>query len=561
MANITAKVNRGFFNCWMLKVFHSMFKISAVNDSECPELPSYRFHLETAKNGEPVPVLEVGGQTCVIGSRYDPGKEAERFAASLGVSDRDLIILLGGGSRVAAAILKLDPQFSLAYLEPVPEMRADAPAQDSRFHYLKTPADLFSLIQTIGIEDISRFRFAVHPSLKRPFSGYLDWVSRKAQEVFEERISGMATLAGVGDLVVKNILSNLARFSRMAPVRNIISNPAPSVACVVGSGPSLDHSADEIARFRDRMWIIAADSAVLPLLARGVVPDIAVGLDPRMEEAEHMWQVPESARPSLSWAVSTGMHPAALRHLEQSPVFVFAGDHPLDIWLSEKFGDPGSLSAGGSVILPAFDLACRLGATEIILAGADFSYGRGLLSHSADSARMREILSATHRFGTVEALAYREAADRAPRQVEFNQTLYRTGENLLAYRRQLDILVSQYGGRCRQLMPALALRNAEGCESLRDLREKPIIYREEVLAARGSAGWASPQAVSAVQEELRNRLSREIDQDPLFRTAVEAAVFQRIRKTREKAVDVVREVSKGVAGELIRALDRRGEGA
>lgn len=524
---------------------------------EWPAIPPYRIRIENARNGETVPVIEMGGQTFAVGSRYEPSKDATRFAERLDVLDRDLVVLVGGGAHTAEALLKTGNSFYLAYLEPFPELHADLSGRDSRLHSFTSPDELIEHIRSMGIDDLSRFRFVLHPSLARPLRDYAAAVSRAARQAFEETISGALTLAAVGDLIIKNILENLSAFGSMKPVQALFASSEGSVACVVGSGPSLDQSAPEIARWKDRMQVIATDSAVLPLIEHGIVADLAVCLDPRPEALEHVDALPEALCASMSWVVSAGIHPSVRRRLKDFRLFVFTGDHPLELWLAEHFGAPGSLACGGSVILPAFDLACRTGAAEILLAGADFSFGDGQMSHSKETAGMKKTLSASTRFDTVETSAQMNASEKAPRRVEFNRTSYRTGENLLAYRKQLESLVSQFTGRCRQMYPALAIPGAEGCKSLRDFENRPIRYRGDSSSpsAPASAGWAEEAVLKNVKDEVGRRISAGIERDPLFRTAVEAAVFRRIRATHEPAAAVLPRVSREVAGELKQALD------
>ena len=50
---------------------------------------------------------------------------------------------------------------------------------------------------------------------------------------------------------------------------------------IVGAGPSLDDSLAALARSRDRAVVLAADTALRPLLAAGIRPDIVAAVDPQ----------------------------------------------------------------------------------------------------------------------------------------------------------------------------------------------------------------------------------------------------------------------------------------
>lgn len=561
MTKIIRRVNSGPSHSFCGPVVEGWARsdyIRFVNDLDIPALPAYRFFVEPARNGEPVAVIESAGQKHYIGSRYDPGREIERFASSLEARPGDLVVLLGGGLRCAAAVLQNQSSFLLAYLEPFPELRTGDPAADPRLKVLADPPSLSDWLERVPLEDLIRFRFVIHPSVKPLLADYAAAVSKMARSIFESKISAAMTLAAIGRLVVKNILSNLETFSRMTPVRQLFMKFPGSAACVVGSGPSLDRSAGDIAEFQDRMWVIAADSAVAPLIDRGVVPDFAVCLDPRKEEEEHVADLPERARSAVKWVLSSGVHPVVLRHLAVPRKFIFTGDHPLELWLAERFGESGGLAGGGSVILPAFDLACRLGVSDIVLAGADFSYGPGRLSHSLRSAKIQKRLLPPHRFITFETDNFYDADEKAPRRVQVDGVVYRTGENLIAYRNQLESLVLRFGGRCRHLRPGLKIAGAQECKSLSELSNLPILNKEDSVFESPALrqGWARREDLAGVQDDLRRRLAAGIETDPIFRTAVESVVFQRIRQTGEKAPAILKQVSLEVAEEMERVLDR-----
>ena len=333
------------------------------SDSGCPELPPYRLRMEKAQNGE-------GGERFYMASRYDPSRESERWVAGLDVKDGDLVVLVGGGARAAQSILNTGRAILLAYFEPFSELALQPPPADGRARCFTHAPDLMAFLREVGVEDMIQYRFIPHPSLKRPLDKYLDALSGAARAAFEERIAAVMTLSEIGRLVAGNLIANLSALSAMRPVRTLFSAWAGEAVCVAGSGPSLDRSAPEIARRHDRLRVIAVDSAVLPLLEYGVRVDVGVCLDPRPDTAEHLAGLGKSSRSPGRWAVSAAVHPQVLRRLPADRLCVFAGDHPLERWLCDTWGDPGTLAGGGSVILPAFDLACRAGASEIILAGS-----------------------------------------------------------------------------------------------------------------------------------------------------------------------------------------------
>ena len=93
-------------------------------------------------------------------------------------------------------------------------------------------------------------------------------------------------------------------------------SPARSPGCRRSSSPpvpSLDRNLGEIVEHRRRALVVAADTALRPLLAAGVQPDLVVGVDPSEANARHLTDL--SSCPG-TWLVAEGsLDPVALATL------------------------------------------------------------------------------------------------------------------------------------------------------------------------------------------------------------------------------------------------------
>ncbi|MGE0813475.1 MAG: 6-hydroxymethylpterin diphosphokinase MptE-like protein [Vicinamibacterales bacterium] len=147
-------------------------------------------------------------------------------------------------------------------------------------------------------------------------------------------------------------------------------------AIVVGAGPSLDRSLALVRELAGRALVIAVDTALRPLLAAGVRPDLVVALDPSEVNARHLHAPGDVAG---VWLVAEpSLHPSAFEAF-RGRTFAFAvADHEPWPWLAGLGRDRGRLQAWGSVLTTAFDLACVMGCAPIVFAGADLAYSRGL---------------------------------------------------------------------------------------------------------------------------------------------------------------------------------------
>lgn len=154
-------------------------------------------------------------------------------------------------------------------------------------------------------------------------------------------------------------------------------------AIVAAAGPTLPEEFARIAALREDATLIAVDAAVRPLLGAGLRPDIVVSVD---------------GAPSVFERFFAGISSEALR---QTALVYFPVTSPqnLEGWTGPRFAavspsplysvvraerTVGELFCAGSVLHPAVDLAVRMGAGRVILAGADFSFP-GERSHAEGS--------------------------------------------------------------------------------------------------------------------------------------------------------------------------------
>lgn len=193
---------------------------------------------------------------------------------------------------------------------------------------------------------------------------------RWSDAVFDARANADARVENAGRYLL-NTLRNIPAVVRESDVSALSGCAAGSAALVVAAGPSLDQSMAELAALRDRAVVIAVDTAVRPLLAHGVAPDLVVSIDPSESNARHLADLPPLER---TWLVAeASLDPRATRPFEGRTFLFTFGHHPWP-WLASAGIRRGSLRAWGSVATSAFDLALMLGCNPIVFAGLDLAF-------------------------------------------------------------------------------------------------------------------------------------------------------------------------------------------
>lgn len=188
-------------------------------------------------------------------------------------------------------------------------------------------------------------------------------------------------------------------------------------AVVVASGPSVSDQLPWLRSVRGERLVLAVHSAVHPLLAAGVVPDAVVAVDGQPTLAHHLAPPPGADLRAVPLVHAVCVHGDALRAWPGPRVAA-----RLTLPRFDRLATPsGRLWCSGTVTHAACDLARQMGATEITLIGADFSYPLGR-THAADAVATMGVDTAGRRLWV---------ADGRGRMVP-------SALNLIGYLRDLD---------------------------------------------------------------------------------------------------------------------------
>jgi hypothetical protein len=169
-----------------------------------------------------------------------------------------------------------------------------------------------------------------------------------------------------------NTLSNAALIARSSSVDALAGRYPRTPIVLAAAGPSLNRNIDELRPFRERVVLIAVDTALKPLLAAGMPPDFVVALDPSDANARHLTgiTVPDTTSVVAEASIAPGSFVAF-----GDRVFIFrVAEHAPWPWLRRMGIDRGMLRAWGSVVTSAFDLALRMKGDPIICIGTDLAY-------------------------------------------------------------------------------------------------------------------------------------------------------------------------------------------
>jgi hypothetical protein len=214
-------------------------------------------------------------------------------------------------------------------------------------------------------------------------------------------------------------------------------------ACITGAGPGLEDSLDILRNNKGDFSIIATDTSLPFLLQHKLVPDIVVSIDCQHITYHHFLSgFPEEVPLVLDLA-----SPVFLSRLSRYPIF-FTSGHPFSQFINthwRKF--PSIDTSGGNVSHAAVSLACALGAEEIHVYGADFSYPQGK-SYARGTYLYPYFHSNSNRFKPVEKqfIDFIFRNESLARE-EINGAIRYTTRPMVSYRNRLSLLAEQVENR------------------------------------------------------------------------------------------------------------------
>ncbi len=359
------------------------------------------FTLEVCKNGKSI----------IIHSRNDPKREARRFVASNTDGSEQVVFIYGFGLGYHIdELLAADSELNLIIIEPSIKLFKTALNTRDITGILKSDRVLI----LFDIESFVYDRIFSDPAIcnikllaLRPYVDLFkdSFLKLKAEinSFLNRKAINTATLKRFDRLWTKNTFKNSQYFFTLGGIQLLSDRLKGLPAIVLCAGPSLEEDINTIAVYKDNIILIAVDTALLPLLKRGITPDFVIAVDPQFINSLYMATPFEyyKGRSDLPILVADpAVYPTILRNYHGLKVLSSSVFSPGKI--IERFsGKKGSIAAGGSVSVVAYDLARILGTDPVILLGLDLSYRRDR-THISGSYYETYVGSRTNRFFTMQ---------------------------------------------------------------------------------------------------------------------------------------------------------------
>ncbi len=350
--------------------------IDAVPDEERVELEPTRSGSWTARLPAP------GGALTYLHSRYDPAAEAKRLAESIEIEDKFCIVVsgMGLGHHIRAIleclvgdafILCTEPSIRLIATALTCVDLADALATDRLI--ILTDDDksrLHDRLESHGALIMMGAQFVRHPASLRIAEAEHGRMTKAIAEFVAFTRMSLVTLVTNSKITCRNIAMNLVHYVTTPPIDGLKDRFEGLPGIVVSAGPSLARNIDELAKLKGRAVLCTVQTAIKPLMERGIVSDFVTSLDFHEMSTKYFEEVGDLsgthlvAEPKATWHV-----------IDRFPGPVTLLDNPwAHLLLGDELAARGSLKEGATVAHLAFYLAVHLGCNPIIFVGQDLAF-------------------------------------------------------------------------------------------------------------------------------------------------------------------------------------------
>ncbi len=209
----------------------------------------------------------------------------------------------------------------------------------------------------------NRTLFMADSSFYREIEGY---ISRyKARKQVNE-----ATLKRFGQIWIRNLIYNMTVLSESGNLQELENLFSPIPVLLLAAGPSLSPILPHLKTLRERVILVAVDTASEALLRQGIDPDFLVVIDPQYWNTRHLDRIDMKNTILIS---ESSTYPSVFRK-NHGILYLSGSLFPLGQFIETFIGHRKRLGAGGSVSTSAWDFCHLISSGPVYCAGLDLGF-------------------------------------------------------------------------------------------------------------------------------------------------------------------------------------------
>lgn len=221
------------------------------------------------------------------------------------------------------------------------------------------------------LENMSFLIEEIHPNYRGFFLEDILEKVKKVQRLVESEMVQFNTLKKLSMNMAQNILRNMKYVCEGYHTKLLLKAVSnKDAAILVAAGPSLNKNIQMLKKAKNRLFILAVDTAVKPLIKAGIKPDAFITIDakksPDLIKIDGAETIPVIAPPTAGYKI--------MERQKAKKIFYYDGYFlPYSIYFINDKVLP-DVSTGGSVACSGFSLLHKLGYETIILVGQDLAF-------------------------------------------------------------------------------------------------------------------------------------------------------------------------------------------
>ena len=416
-----------------------------------------QFH--AADDGALSASIGVDASSRQLASRRRPLDEARKLIEPIDLAHAAVFVLAGFGVGHHAAELarKVGRSGVLVIFEPdVALLRAvlervdhSAWINETNVCILTEPENATAMSEVLrGVEGFVGMgvRLIEHPASTQRMGAHTSAFFQRFTSVVEAvKLTVVTTLVQVR-VTMRNLFQNLETYGRAPGVGDLHGVCAGKPAIVVSAGPSLKRNIDLLTdpAVRDRFVIVAVQTVLRPLLAKGIKPHFVTALDYSEISRRFYEGLIASDVEGITLVVEPKVNPAVLDAWPKGAAVRCIGDRTLDLLLGRDLKDREArreyVKPGATVAHLAYSLARHLGCDPVVLIGQDLGFTDG--QYYAAGAAIHDVWACElNEFNTLEMLEFQRIARMGAHLRTATDILGRpihTDEQMLTYLRQFE---------------------------------------------------------------------------------------------------------------------------
>ena len=378
-------------------------ELDHIDDDDLPHVEPTKIDAVTIRRSTP------DGRSIYIHSRYNPLQEAKKWCTNVIENDKFCYFIegFGLGYHIKELFEQLTGDIILVVVEPeLQVLRLGltyvdfAKEIESRRLVILTQPDKARLHQQLA--DYQAYllmgtKIASHQPSVQVSGESIAQLRQLYLSFIEYAKTAVVTLVTNAQVTCRNIADNLATYLATPPIDELKSRFAGHPAIVVSAGPSLRKNVAQLADAKGKAVIIAVQTTLKPLLARGIVPEYVCSLD--YHELSRQFYEDITDFHDIHLVAEPKAHHSVIDTF-RGPVSLLASDFARTC-LAGAHGQRDGLRAGASVAHLAFYLAEYMGCDPIVMIGQDLAltdhvyYAPGVAIHAVWQAEL-------NRFCTME---------------------------------------------------------------------------------------------------------------------------------------------------------------